>query len=89
MTNRLFRLLSAADLTASLRFYRDLLGGVEAYRFPEDDPAFVTLRIGDSVAAAHEHPVLLPPTDQPWGERIAYIADPDENLIMLAARIGQ
>ena len=41
-------MLSAADFAASLRFYRDLLGGVEAYRFPEDEPAFVTLRFGDS-----------------------------------------
>jgi lactoylglutathione lyase len=116
-------MLSAADFAASLHFYRDLLGGVEAYRFPDDDPAFVTLRFGDSelgigamrggaplhgqpqrpatghrielclyvddvdatVLAAHEHPLLLEPTDQPWGERIAYIADPDGNLVMLAA----
>ena len=25
------------------------------------------------------------PADQPWGERIAYIADPDGNLVMLCA----
>ena len=29
-------------------------------------------------------PVLLGPTDQPWGERIAFVADPDGNLVMLA-----
>ena len=28
-------------------------------------------------------PVLLEPTGQPWGERIAYVADPDGNLVML------
>ncbi len=28
-------------------------------------------------------PVLLEPTDQPWGERVAYVADPDGNLLML------
>lgn len=28
-------------------------------------------------------PVLLAPTDQPWGERIAYVPDPDGNLVML------
>ncbi|XXU62221.1 VOC family protein [Sorangium sp. So ce1097] len=28
-------------------------------------------------------PVLLEPADQPWGERIAYVADPDGNLVML------
>jgi len=125
MASRLFPMLSAADLAASLRFYRDLLGGVEAYRFPDDDPAFVTLRFDGSelgigamrgaaplhgqpqrpatghrielclyvddvdatatAAAGAGHPVLLEPTDQPWGERVAYLADPDGNLVMLAA----
>ncbi|AGP33268.1 VOC family protein [Sorangium cellulosum] len=28
-------------------------------------------------------PVVLEPVDQPWGERIAYVADPDGNLVML------
>jgi lactoylglutathione lyase len=28
-------------------------------------------------------PVLLEPQDQPWGERVAYVADPDGNLLML------
>lgn len=28
-------------------------------------------------------PILLEPTQQPWGERVAYVADPDGNLIML------
>jgi lactoylglutathione lyase len=122
MSPRLFPMLSAEDFDASVRFYRDLLGGVEAYRFPEDEPAFVTLRFGDSelgigamrgtpihgerqrpatghrielclyvddvdatIAAAAAHRVLLEPTDQPWGERIAYVEDPDGNLVMLAA----
>lgn len=28
-------------------------------------------------------PVVLEPADQPWGERVAYVADPDGNLVML------
>ncbi|WP_309887427.1 VOC family protein [Archangium sp.] len=28
-------------------------------------------------------PILLEPTDQPWGERVAYVSDPDGNLVML------
>jgi lactoylglutathione lyase len=28
--------------------------------------------------------VVLEPRDQPWGERIAYLRDPDGNLVMLA-----
>ena len=35
-------------------------------------------------ARSAEVPVLLPPTAQPWGERIAYLEDPDGNLVMLA-----
>jgi lactoylglutathione lyase len=119
---RLFPMLSAGDLGASIAFYRDLLGGSEAYRFPDDDPVFVTLRLGDSeigigaltdepvhgrpqrpasghrielcvyvddvdatveAARAADAPVVLEPADQPWGERIAYVADPDGNLVML------
>jgi lactoylglutathione lyase len=120
----MFPMLSAADLPASIAFYRDLLGGMEAYRFPEADPVFVTLMLGDSeigigglgdpplhgqpqrpatghrvelcvyvddvdeavdAARAARAPVILEPTDQPWGERVAYIADPDGNLVMLTA----
>ncbi len=119
----MFPMLSAEDVGASLAFYQELLGGAESYRFPEDDPVFFTLRLGESeigiggvgeaplhgqpqrpaaghrvelcvyvydvdgvVDAAHAAgaPVLLEPTDQPWGERVAYIADPDGNLVMLA-----
>lgn len=29
--------------------------------------------------------IVLAPSDQPWGERIAYVEDPDGNLVMLAA----
>ncbi|WP_433927147.1 VOC family protein [Sorangium cellulosum] len=28
-------------------------------------------------------PVVLEPADQPWGERVAYVTDPDGNLVML------
>ena len=28
-------------------------------------------------------PIVLEPTDQPWGERIAYVSDPEGNLVML------
>lgn len=36
-----------------------------------------------SVLRAAHVPVLLEPTEQPWGERIAYVSDPDGNLVML------
>ena len=28
-------------------------------------------------------PIVLEPVDQPWGERVAYVSDPDGNLVML------
>ena len=28
-------------------------------------------------------PVVVEPVDQPWGERVAYVEDPDGNLVML------
>jgi lactoylglutathione lyase len=28
-------------------------------------------------------PIVLEPADQPWGERVAYVTDPDGNLVML------
>jgi lactoylglutathione lyase len=120
----MFPMLSATDFAASVAFYRDVLGGTETYRFPADDPVFVTLSLGDSqlgiggmsaspihgqpqrpasghrielcvyvddvdrvTAAAREAgaPVLLAPSVQPWGERVAYVADPDGNLVMLVS----
>lgn len=43
--------------------------------------------VDEAVAAlqAIGAPLLLPPTDLPWGERSAYVEDPDGNLVMLAA----
>jgi lactoylglutathione lyase len=35
------------------------------------------------VLRASGAPVLLEPCDQPWGERVAYVADPEGNLVML------
>lgn len=122
---QLFPMLSVADLEASLRLYRDVLGGELAYAFPDaGDPAFVTLRFGTSelglgrlgdaplhgraqrpatghrvelcvyvddvdatarAAATAGVEVVTEPADQPWGERVCFLADPDGNLVMLAA----
>ena len=29
--------------------------------------------------------IVAEPADQPWGERVAYVEDPDGNLVMLTA----
>ena len=46
----------------------------------------------DDCDAAVEHlrghgvPVLAEPADQPWGERMAEVADPDGNRVIVASR---
>ena len=42
----------------------------------------------DGALALLEAPVVMTPVDQPWGERAAYVEDPDGNLVMLVAPIG-
>ncbi len=37
--------------------------------------------------AQRGHEVLRGPADQPWGERMAYVADPDGNPIMICATL--
>lgn len=66
--------------------------GLEALRSPEPDaPAFeLGFKVDDVDAAYAElveagaHP-MTPPTDRPWGQRTAYVRDPDGHLIELAA----
>ena len=52
----------------------------------------VCLRVDDVDAAVAEWrgagvPVLVEPTDQPWGERLAYVQDPEGNPVMLYAEL--
>lgn len=119
-----FPILASPDLGRALGFYRDLLGGVVEYRFPDGgDPQFVLLAIGtsrlglgrseptppvpdgpegrialwvyaedcdaavDRLAAAGTE-VVEPPTDQPWGERVARVRDPDGNLVVIGSPPG-
>lgn len=43
------------------------------------DAAIERLRAGGA-------PIVQEPADQPWGERMAVVADPDGNRVMIAAR---
>lgn len=36
--------------------------------------------------AARGYPVVEPPTDQQWGERVARVEDPDGNTVIIGAR---
>jgi lactoylglutathione lyase len=120
MADDLFPILGTADLDRSLRFYRDLLGGIVSYEFPGPDgrTAYAGLDIGrshiglghDPEAAARSPglvslwvyvndcdatverlraagvPVLEEPVDQPWGERVALVEDPDGIRVRIGTR---
>jgi len=52
----------------------------------------VCLHVADVDAAVTElrgagAPVLVEPADQPWGERLAYVQDPEGNPVMLYAEL--
>jgi lactoylglutathione lyase len=123
----LFPILYAHDLPRLVRFYRDVLGMSESFRYPSEGEAqFVTLKHGgaelglgtyeptpglegrplippgagrgfelcvyvpdvDATVARADGEgarTLVPPVDQPWGERLAYVQDPEGNTVMLCA----
>jgi lactoylglutathione lyase len=124
---RVIPVLIVERMDASVRFYRDVLGGAAIYAFPSDGlPSYVTLRIGtfeialsdvtsslptnrsfrpaighriqlcvnvDNVDDAIEAldaigaTVVMEPTNQPWGQRAAYVEDPDGNLVLVVGPV--
>jgi lactoylglutathione lyase len=123
-----FPILYVDDVGAAVRFYRDLLGFEEIYRFPpSDEPGYVALRLADgkiglsSASFPGIHglpqrpvtgrpfelclevvdvdgfvaelrgagvPVLAEPADQVWGERVAYVEDPDGNPLHIRGPVS-
>jgi uncharacterized glyoxalase superfamily protein PhnB len=121
MATELFPIISTANLSRALAFYRDLLGGAVTYEFagPDGSPAYVGLAVGsshlgigadpsvadtplprpialwiyvgdcdDTVATLRRGgvPVTAEPEDQPWGERVARVLDPDGNEVVIGSR---
>jgi lactoylglutathione lyase len=89
MFQELFPILTTGDLPRALGFYRDLLGFQVTYQFPpEGEPGYVALYCDATVEHLRGHgvPVLAEPADQPWGERMAEVADPDGNRVIVASR---
>ena len=74
----------------------DPVEGLEArnLRPPIEGRGFELCIYADDVDAAIEHlrasgvRVLIEPVDQPWGERLAYVEDPDGNAVMVTAPLG-
>ena len=64
---------------------RSLTGAADGSRFSlwvyadDCDAAFARLRDGGATVVAE-------PTDQPWGERVARVQDPDGNTVVIGAR---
>jgi lactoylglutathione lyase len=54
-------------------------GGFEMYVFVDDVDLIV------SRLRSKGTPVLGEPTDAPWGERVAHVADPDDNPVALVS----
>jgi lactoylglutathione lyase len=57
-------------------------------------PAFEVCFVTTDVVAAHSQAVsagareVTPPQTKPWGQQVAYVRDPDGNLIELASPVG-
>jgi lactoylglutathione lyase len=120
MATELFPIISTPDLTRSLGFYRDLLGGTVTYEFagPDGQPGYVGLDIGTSHLGIGHDPgltdvpgrrmslwvyvddcdvmverlgdsgveIVAEPADQPWGERVARVRDPDGIEVIVGSR---
>ena len=58
------------------------------------NPAFEVCFVSDDVAAAFERAVaegaeaVHPPQTKPWGQDVAYVRDPDGNLVEIASPAG-
>lgn len=123
MGQRVFPIINCSDILATRRFYQDVLGGRQAYQFPDEgDPVYLTLAIGDgqialgvgtnpamyaetplpasghpvevclyvpdldaTIAAARDAHAEVPvqPADTPWGERVAYLKDPEGTMLLV------
>lgn len=73
-------------------------GGPDSADPPAPDrpqpPVSLSLAVDDVDAAVawlsdRGIPILAPPADQPWGERLAWIADPDGYRVMLYAPLSR
>ena len=76
-----FPILMVADLERSLGFYRDRLGFTVEYEFE----GFVSLAVEGGKLGLASSGVVAEPAEQPSGERVASVADPDGYTVHLGA----
>ncbi|MBA2514649.1 MAG: VOC family protein [Solirubrobacterales bacterium] len=67
-----------------------LLAGVEPGPGPRHELFVYVEGVDEAIAALRESgtPVVSEPADMPWGERVGFVADPEGNLVSLAASIA-
>jgi len=89
MGEQAFPIIAVRNLTAARDFY-GRLGFTQTYQYPpQGEAGFV-----DDVDAVFEDarasgaPIVGEPKDEPWGERVAHLRDPDGNLVHLGAIIS-
>ncbi|WP_158437699.1 VOC family protein [Naasia lichenicola] len=73
-----FPIIVSQDISKLLGFYRDVMGGRIVYQFPDEDPAFLTLRIGSATLGIGYHPD--PPRGPSQMSLWFYVADLDATL---------
>lgn len=69
----------------------ELIGSSPAPGGPAGEVVFVVEDVdaeGERLAALGV-PVLMPPTDRPWGHRTLHLADPDGHVVELAQEIAR
>jgi lactoylglutathione lyase len=67
-----------------------MLAGVEPGPGPRHELFVYVEEVDTAVAGvpAAGGEVLKEPADMPWGERVAYVADPEGNVVSLAAPVA-
>jgi lactoylglutathione lyase len=77
----------AAELAVTTEDSPRQLAGVEPGAGPRGELFVYVERLDDVVDELRSNgaTVLREPTDMPWGERVAFVTDPEGNLVTLAA----
>jgi lactoylglutathione lyase len=75
-----------AELAVTTEDAPRMLAGVEPQPGPRHELFIYVSDVDESVARLREHgaTILREPADMVWGERVAYVTDPEGNLVSLA-----
>jgi lactoylglutathione lyase len=74
-----------AELAITTEESPRMLAGVEPGAGPRHELFVYVDDVDAAVAALADGHVLREPADMPWGERVGFVADPEGNVVSLAA----